>query len=155
MARLGIRLLRGKEVRHQPQAGVPMLARASDAGEAEASEVIAVLAATGNGTAAQTILELAKSKGKAVGSITTTELTHATPAATYAHICNRNAQYAIAAQADALVVAQQTEWILLRAALAEQGLEVITADALTAGIVHLSLLYHGEAMSIGSTVPSI
>ena len=56
-------------------------------------------AATGNGTAAQTILELAKSKGKAVGSITTTELTHATPAATYSHICNRNAQYAIAAQA--------------------------------------------------------
>ncbi|HEU4845100.1 MAG TPA: alkaline phosphatase [Burkholderiaceae bacterium] len=56
-------------------------------------------AATGNGTAAQTILELAKSKGKAVGAITTTELTHATPAATYSHICNRNAQYAIAAQA--------------------------------------------------------
>lgn len=38
---------------------------------------------------------------------------------------------AIATQADALVVAQQAEWILLRAALAEQGLEVITADALT------------------------
>jgi len=56
-------------------------------------------AATGNGTAVQTILELAKSKGKAVGAITTTELTHATPAATYSHICNRNAQYAIAAQA--------------------------------------------------------
>ncbi|MES2015117.1 MAG: alkaline phosphatase [Pseudomonadota bacterium] len=55
-------------------------------------------AATGNGTAAQTILELAKSKGKAVGSITTTELTHATPAATFSHICNRNAQFAIAAQ---------------------------------------------------------
>jgi alkaline phosphatase len=55
--------------------------------------------ATGNGTSAQTILELAKAKGKAVGSITTTELTHATPAATYSHICNRNAQYAIAAQA--------------------------------------------------------
>lgn len=56
-------------------------------------------AATGNGTAVPTILELAKAKGKAVGSITTTELTHATPAATYSHICNRNAQYAIAAQA--------------------------------------------------------
>jgi alkaline phosphatase len=55
-------------------------------------------AATGNGVPAQTILELAKSKGKAVGSITTTELTHATPAATFSHICNRNAQYAIAAQ---------------------------------------------------------
>ncbi len=38
---------------------------------------------------------------------------------------------AIATQADALVVAQQTEWILLRAALADQGLEVITADALS------------------------
>ncbi|MFZ6816218.1 alkaline phosphatase [Undibacterium sp. Rencai35W] len=56
-------------------------------------------AATGNGVSVATILELAKAKGKAVGSITTTELTHATPAATYSHICNRNAQYAIAAQA--------------------------------------------------------
>lgn len=54
--------------------------------------------ASGNGAAAATILELAKAKGKAVGSITTTELTHATPAATFSHICNRNAQYAIAAQ---------------------------------------------------------
>lgn len=54
--------------------------------------------AANNGTAVPTILELAKAKGKAVGAITTTELTHATPAATYAHICNRNAQYTIAAQ---------------------------------------------------------
>jgi alkaline phosphatase len=52
-----------------------------------------------NGTPVATILELAKAKGKAVGAITTTELTHATPAATYAHICHRDAQYAIAAQA--------------------------------------------------------
>lgn len=51
-----------------------------------------------NGTPAQTLLELAKAKGWAVGAISTTELTHATPAATYAHICNRNAQYEIAAQ---------------------------------------------------------
>jgi alkaline phosphatase len=55
-------------------------------------------AASGNGVAVQTILELAKAKGKAVGSITTTELTHATPAATFSHVCNRNAQYAIATQ---------------------------------------------------------
>ncbi|MEC5163869.1 alkaline phosphatase [Janthinobacterium sp. CG_23.3] len=54
--------------------------------------------AAGNGKAAATILELAKASGKAVGAITTTELTHATPAATFSHICNRNAQYAIAAQ---------------------------------------------------------
>jgi len=55
-------------------------------------------AATGNGAPAVTILELAKAKGKAVGAITTTELTHATPATTFSHICNRNAQYHIAAQ---------------------------------------------------------
>ncbi|WP_373986850.1 alkaline phosphatase [Duganella sp. BuS-21] len=55
-------------------------------------------AATGNGIAAVSILELAKGKGKAVGAITTTELTHATPATTFSHICNRNAQYHIAAQ---------------------------------------------------------
>lgn len=40
-----------------------------------------------NGTPATTILELAKAHGKAVGAITTTELTHATPAATFSHIC--------------------------------------------------------------------
>lgn len=51
-----------------------------------------------NGTAVATILELAKAKGKSVGAISTTELTHATPAATFSHICNRNAQYDIAAQ---------------------------------------------------------
>jgi alkaline phosphatase len=52
----------------------------------------------GNGSAAPTILELAKAHGKAVGSITTAELTHATPASTFAHSCQRNAGYSIAAQ---------------------------------------------------------
>lgn len=54
---------------------------------------------TENGTAATTLLELAKAQGKGTGSVTTTELTHATPAATFAHICHRDAQYEIAAQA--------------------------------------------------------
>ncbi len=53
---------------------------------------------TTNGTSVTTLLELAKANGKSVGAVTTTELTHATPAATYAHICNRNAAYHIAAQ---------------------------------------------------------
>ena len=52
-----------------------------------------------NGTPVPTILELAKAAGKSVGAVTTTELTHATPAATYAHICHRDAAYAIAEQA--------------------------------------------------------
>ncbi|MBJ6763187.1 alkaline phosphatase [Myxococcaceae bacterium JPH2] len=56
-------------------------------------------AATGNGSPVRTILELAKAAGKSVGSITTTELTHATPAATYSHICHRDLAYDIAAQA--------------------------------------------------------
>ncbi|MFC3914746.1 alkaline phosphatase [Pseudaeromonas sharmana] len=55
--------------------------------------------ASSNGQAVSTLLELAKAKGKAVGAVTTTELTHATPAATYAHVCHRDAAYDIAAQA--------------------------------------------------------
>jgi alkaline phosphatase len=52
----------------------------------------------GNGSAAPTILELAKARGKAVGAITTTELTHATPAATFSHVCDRDMAYSIAQQ---------------------------------------------------------
>ncbi|NHZ95667.1 alkaline phosphatase [Massilia sp. CCM 8734] len=52
----------------------------------------------GNGRAAATILELAKAAGKSVGSITTTELTHATPASTFSHVCERDMAYQIAAQ---------------------------------------------------------
>jgi alkaline phosphatase len=55
--------------------------------------------AAGNGAPAPTILELAKAHGMAVGAITTTEATHATPASTYAHSCHRNSGYAIAVQA--------------------------------------------------------
>ena len=40
---------------------------------------------------------------------------------------------AIAEQADSLVVAQQAEWILLREALADEGLEVVGEDDLTDG----------------------
>lgn len=54
---------------------------------------------SGNGTPVTTLLELAKAAGKSVGAITTTTVTHATPAATYAHICHRNGENAIAAQA--------------------------------------------------------
>ncbi len=53
----------------------------------------------GNGKAVDTILELAKAKGKAVGSITTTRITHATPAVTYSHVCHRDAESDIAVQA--------------------------------------------------------
>jgi polyphosphate kinase len=38
---------------------------------------------------------------------------------------------AIGTEADALVVAQQAEWMLLREALAEQGLSVVSADELS------------------------
>ena len=54
---------------------------------------------SGNGTPVTTLLELAKANGKAVGTVTTTRITHATPAATYSHICNRDGENDIAAQA--------------------------------------------------------
>ena len=52
-----------------------------------------------NGRAVTTLLELAKAGGRSTGVVTTTRVTHATPAATYAHICHRDAENAIAAQA--------------------------------------------------------
>jgi alkaline phosphatase len=45
-----------------------------------------------------TILEEAKSRGKMVGLVTTTQVTHATPAAFAAHIRNRNLMTDIAEQ---------------------------------------------------------
>ncbi len=51
-----------------------------------------------NGSAPMTMLELAKAKGRSVGAVTTTELTHATPASTFSHVCNRNTVYTIARQ---------------------------------------------------------
>lgn len=54
--------------------------------------------ALGNGHAVPTLLELAKAKGLSIGAVTTTRVTHATPAATYAHICHRDAENDIAAQ---------------------------------------------------------
>ena len=54
---------------------------------------------TSNGTAASTLLEAAKAKGLSAGVVTTTRVTHATPAATYSHICHRDLENDIAAAA--------------------------------------------------------
>lgn len=54
---------------------------------------------SGNGSKVPTVLELAIAKGLSTGVVTTARLTHATPAATYAHICNRNGENDIASQA--------------------------------------------------------
>jgi len=51
-----------------------------------------------NGKAVDTLLELAKAKGRSVGAVSTTRVGHATPATTYAHICNRNGYNTIAEQ---------------------------------------------------------
>jgi alkaline phosphatase len=50
-----------------------------------------------NGSPAPTLLELAKARGLATGIVTTTSVTDATPAATYAHACHRKLQNQIAA----------------------------------------------------------
>ncbi len=50
------------------------------------------------GKAVTTLLELAKADGRGTGVVTTTRVTHATPAATYAHICNQDLEADIAVQ---------------------------------------------------------
>ncbi|WP_426103797.1 alkaline phosphatase [Massilia sp. TSP1-1-2] len=52
-----------------------------------------------NGTPVTTLLELAKAKGLSTGVVSTARVTHATPAATYAHICHRDLENDIAAAA--------------------------------------------------------
>jgi alkaline phosphatase len=51
-----------------------------------------------NGKPVATLLELAKAAGLGTGAVTTTRVTHATPAVTYSHICHRDGENAIAAQ---------------------------------------------------------
>ncbi|MCS3459266.1 alkaline phosphatase [Aeromonas sp. BIGb0445] len=50
------------------------------------------------GKSVTTLLELAKADGRGTGVVTTTRITHATPADTYAHICNRDLEADIAVQ---------------------------------------------------------
>jgi alkaline phosphatase len=50
-----------------------------------------------NGSAVPTLAELAKARGMAAGVVTTTSVTDATPAATYAHACHRKLEQDIAA----------------------------------------------------------
>ena len=51
-----------------------------------------------DGQSVATVLEMAKAAGKSVGLVTTTTITHATPACFYAHVPSRNAEAVIAAQ---------------------------------------------------------
>lgn len=53
----------------------------------------------GDGDVSWTLLELAKRRGMKVGAVSTATITHATPAATYAHINQRNNEGDIALQA--------------------------------------------------------
>jgi alkaline phosphatase len=52
----------------------------------------------GDGAKLPTLIELAKAAGKKVGVLSTARITHATPAACYAHINNRDNENAIALQ---------------------------------------------------------
>ena len=52
----------------------------------------------GDGDQPWTLLELAKARGMKVGAVSTARLTHATPAATYAHVNHRDKEEDIAAQ---------------------------------------------------------
>jgi alkaline phosphatase len=52
-----------------------------------------------NGAPVTTLLEMAKAGGLSAGVVTTTRVTHATPASTYSHICHRDLENDIAAAA--------------------------------------------------------
>ena len=52
---------------------------------------------SGNGTAVSSLAEISKRQGLSVGVVTTTRITHATPAASSAHICHRDLENDIAA----------------------------------------------------------
>ena len=52
---------------------------------------------TTNGKAVPTLLEQMKAAGYGTGVVSTTRITHATPAATYSHVCHRDAENTIAA----------------------------------------------------------
>ena len=69
-------------------------------GEKVANRIISVGGPTKRGEykAIKTIAELAKEKGMAVGLVTTTRITHATPASFYAHVSDRDEEKEIARQ---------------------------------------------------------
>jgi len=71
-----------------------------------------------NGQATATLLELAKRRGMAVGVVTNTNVTDATPASTYAHVCHRKMENDIAAS----LVPGGAGY---NAALGERGLDVV------------------------------
>ena len=52
---------------------------------------------TTNGKSVPTLLEQMKAAGYGTGVVSTTRITHATPAATYSHVCHRDAENTIAA----------------------------------------------------------
>ncbi|GAB2456657.1 alkaline phosphatase [Comamonas humi] len=52
---------------------------------------------SGNGKSVPTLLEQMKAAGYGTGVVSTTRITHATPAATYSHVCHRDAENTIAA----------------------------------------------------------
>lgn len=52
---------------------------------------------TSNGQAVPTLLEEMKAAGYGTGVVSTARITHATPAATYSHVCHRDAENTIAA----------------------------------------------------------
>ena len=69
-----------------------------DDGRPQAAHGETTCATVGNGKRVDTLLELAKASGRATGVVTTGRVTQAITAASYAHLCQRDGENAIAAQ---------------------------------------------------------
>lgn len=69
-----------------------------DTGRPQAAHGETACPTVGNGRRVATLLELAKASGRAVGIVTTGRVTQAGTAASYAHLCQRDGENAIATQ---------------------------------------------------------
>ena len=69
-----------------------------ETGHAQAVNGESTCATVGNGKRVATLLELAKTSGRAIGVVTTARVTQAITAAGYAHLCQRDGENTIATQ---------------------------------------------------------
>ncbi len=69
-----------------------------DSGRPQAAHGETACPSAGNGKPVTTLLELAKAAGRSTGIVTTARVTQAVTAASYAHLCQRDGENAIAAQ---------------------------------------------------------
>ena len=91
-------LMTGVKVDNEVLSQTPDTRPYDEAGRPSATRDETTCPTAGNGGPVRTLLELAKGSGRAVGIVTTARVTEAVTAASYAHLCHRGGENAIAGQ---------------------------------------------------------